>query len=95
MSIQLCETASPVVYCFADVFESLDGGDIKTIVMFGVGGAIAIIAILTSMIRSIAITKAREATKREMAAYVAEGTVKPEDAVAMLNAGKDKEGKCC
>jgi hypothetical protein len=52
------------------------------------GMLIAIIAIITSTIRSVAATRAREQTKRELAAYVAEGTLDPDKAVAMINAGR-------
>lgn len=52
------------------------------------GMLIAIIAIVTSTIRGIAVSKAREQTKRELAAYVAEGTLDPDKAVAMINAGR-------
>lgn len=36
-------------------------------------------------------TKAREVTRREVAAYVAEGTITPEDAVAILTAGDEAD----
>ena len=90
-----CDSADQFACFFADMFDSLDGGDIKTIVIFGVGGIIAVTAILASSIRAVVTTRAREATKREMAAYVAEGTVKPDDAVAMLKAGIEKEDESC
>ena len=35
-------------------------------------------------------TRARENTRREMAAYVAEGTIKPDEAIALLNSGLPK-----
>ncbi len=34
--------------------------------------------------------RAKEASRRELAAYVAEGTIDPDKAVAMLNAGMPK-----
>lgn len=37
--------------------------------------------------RDIRIARDREQTKRELAAYVAEGSIRPEDATAILNAG--------
>ncbi|MHC4948527.1 MAG: hypothetical protein ACYTG1_09725 [Planctomycetota bacterium] len=55
--------------------------------IFTVGGAIAVIAIIAAAITKIAIERSRERTKREVAAYVAEGTIDPEKAVAILNAG--------
>ena len=58
------------------------------VLAIGGGMLIAIIAIITSTIRSVAVTRAREQTKRELAAYVAEGSLDPDKAVAMINAGR-------
>lgn len=95
MLTHFADTVSSSGFCLADIFDNFDSGDLKTIAVIGIGAAIAIIAILASLIKTVATTKAREATKREIAAYVAEGSIKPEDAVAMLNAGKTKDGSCC
>ena len=56
---------------------------------------VLIIAIfcITSMVKSVSIERARQATKRELAAYVAEGSIKAEDAIRMLNAGRDMDAK--
>jgi hypothetical protein len=54
------------------------------------GSIIAIIAMITTAMRGIAVSKAREQTKRELAAYVAEGTLDPDKAVAMINAGRQR-----
>lgn len=60
-------------------------------IIFGVGGGIAIVAITFSTIKSIMITRQRETTKREIAAYVAEGSMTPQDAERILKAGVPKE----
>lgn len=68
------------------------------VLAIGGGMLIAIIAIITSTIRSVAVTRAREQTKRELAAYVAEGTLDPDKAVAMINAGRphwERAGSGC
>ncbi len=54
--------------------------------LFIIGGAIAIVAIAGGTITSIVKTKAREQTRREIAAYVAEGTIDADKAVEMLKA---------
>jgi hypothetical protein len=49
------------------------------------------------------VSRNREATKRELAAYVAEGSLDPDKAVAMINAGRphweagkpESKGGCC
>jgi len=54
--------------------------------VFGIGGLIAIFAIVFSTIKKTAITKHREQTRRELAAYVAEGSMTPDDAERLLKA---------
>jgi len=61
------------------------------VMLWIVGGVIAIVAILAGTITSVMKVRAREHTKREIAAYVAEGSVDPEDAVKMLKAGAKHE----
>ncbi len=59
-------------------------------VVFTIGGAIAIVAIVAGSVTSVTVNRAREKTKREIAAYVAEGTIDPDKAVEMLQAGGGK-----
>ena len=56
-------------------------------VVMSVGMVIAVVAIITDAIRKVAQTKAREESRREIAAYVAEGTISPDDAAKLLAAG--------
>lgn len=58
------------------------------------GSLIAVIAIVFSMVRNMVVSSAREQTKRELAASVAEGTLDPDKAVAMINAGATRSD-CC
>lgn len=51
-----------------------------------VGGTIAVTAILTGLITSVVKTKARERTRREIAAYIAEGSISPEQGERLINA---------
>ena len=60
------------------------------IMTISLGCLTGIIAIITTMTASVLKTRAREQTKRELAAYVAEGSLDPEKAVAMINAGRPK-----
>jgi hypothetical protein len=62
-------------------------GVIVTAITIGGGLLVAIVAIVTQAITKISQTKAREESRREIAAYVAEGTISPDDATKMLNAG--------
>jgi hypothetical protein len=67
--------------------------------MLLIAGTIAIVSILSRMVTRITIARAREVTRREVAAYVAEGTIDPDHAVAMLEAGETandaKRRGCC
>ena len=55
--------------------------------LFVIGGAIAVVCIVAGAITKIVCTAVEERTKREMGAYVAEGSIEPDKAIAMLNAG--------
>jgi hypothetical protein len=59
-------------------------------VIFTIGGAIAIVAIVLGSVTNITVNRSREKTKREIAAYVAEGSIDPDKAVEMLKAGGGK-----
>lgn len=69
------------------------------VVAIGLGCMVAMVSIVASAWRSAVKTREIEQTKREMAAYVAEGSIDPDEAVAMLNAGKkpgtDGTSACC
>lgn len=59
--------------------------------IFGVGGMIAVIAIVLGMIKEISISRDREKSRREVAAYVAEGSMTPEDAERILRVGTNSK----
>ena len=64
------------------------------IVALSMGCLTGMVAIVGCLIGGVMRTRAREATKRELAAYVAEGTLDPDQAVAMIDAGRSKWGGC-
>ncbi len=59
-------------------------------VIFVVGGAIAIVAIVFGIVggavSSVSKTRERERSRREIAAYVAEGSIDPDKAAELLRA---------
>ncbi len=60
------------------------------------GCTIAIVSIIASAMRRASQTKARERTRSEVAAYIAEGSMTAEEGERLLNAGpKDSGGSCC
>ena len=71
---------------------SSNDNDVR-VVALAIGGGIAIIAIIFGNIRRITVSENREKSRREVAAYVAEGSITPQDAERILVAGREFESK--
>ncbi len=57
---------------------------------------VGIVSIICGTVRKTAAIKAKEESRREIAAYVAEGSMSPDDAFKILSAGTtDKKSGCC
>ena len=76
-----------------EIFQNITGNT-NNFVMFliffvtgGVGGLIAISAIVFNTRKEVRINKEREMSRREIAAYIAEGSMSAEDGERLLNAG--------
>lgn len=65
---------------------ALDDGLLVPVIAIGGSFAVAIFGIIFWAVKSIFETRSREETKRELAAYVAEGSVSPDDAERMIKA---------
>ena len=83
-----------------EFFTSLmERGDLLPVIAVALGCTVGMVAIVAGSISGIVKSRVKEQTRRELAAYVAEGTIAPDDAVAILNAGKSKvdgsDGGCC
>ncbi len=65
----------------------LDGANL----MWVVGGGIAITAILSGAVKSVITSNARERSRREIAAYIAEGSMTPEQGEKLMKAGEPVE----
>ena len=61
---------------------------------WSLGGAIAITWIIFGTIESIVSKASRERSRREIAAYVAEGSMTPDQGERLMRAGKD-DSACC
>jgi hypothetical protein len=83
-----------MLYLADDVTHIINRGELIPLVAIAGGLLVAIVGIIFGSMKSIYIARAREETKRELAAYVAEGTLDPEKAVAIINAGRAK-GEVC
>ncbi|MFK7759489.1 MAG: hypothetical protein AB8C13_06035 [Phycisphaerales bacterium] len=62
------------------------GHNLVPALLFSALGVVAVIGIVFGTINSTAKKKESEKTKRELAAYVAEGSISPEDAERILRA---------
>ncbi len=77
-----------------DFLEVLRTENFIPIVAIVFGCTTGMVGIVGGTFASVMRSRAREQTKRELAAYVAEGTLDPDKAVAMLNAGMARWEKC-
>ena len=58
------------------------------VALFLIGGVIAIVAIISCTVTNVLVSRSRERTRREIAAYVAEGSIDPDKGVEMMKAGE-------
>lgn len=73
-----------------DTLLTLAAPDSQEIVLVG-GVVIALVAIVFSFVRSMVLGTAREHSRREIAAYVAEGTMTAEEGERLIKAGNPTE----
>lgn len=78
---------------------SLDNLNDNIAVIAVCGGLlIALVSVIGSFVQGAVRTRAREQTRREVAAYVAEGSMSADEGERLLKAGltpKDRSGGCC
>jgi hypothetical protein len=55
--------------------------------IFAIGGAVAIVAIIAGCIKSVVGSVSRERSRREIAAYIAEKSMTPEEGERLMAAG--------
>lgn len=58
-------------------------------IIFVVGGFLGFVGIVFGTVTGVMKTNAREKTRREIAAYIAEGSMTPEQGEKLLKAGKE------
>ena len=74
----------------ADIFDQMFDMPMG---LFLIMGTVGVVGIVFGSVTKIVVSKGRERTRRELAAYVAEGTIEPDKAVAMLEAGRKAEAE--
>jgi hypothetical protein len=67
--------------------------EVIPVLAIGGGLAVAVISIICGTIRRTVETKSREESRREIAAYVAEGSMSADDAFKLLSAKTGKPSK--
>lgn len=66
----------------------------QNVVILTVGGTVIVTFILMT-ISNIAAVRAKERTRRELAAYIAEGAMTTDEAERILTAGGEADAGCC
>ncbi len=69
----------------ADAIEQILDSPVPVIAL---GTIVAVVAIVAGSATKIVRSQGRERTRREIAAYVAEGSIDPDKAIEMLKAGE-------
>ena len=72
-----------------------DPGMLIPIIAIGGGMIFAFCIITLTMVTSTIRSKHIEASRREIAAYIAEGSMSPDEGERLLNAGKSAKDSCC
>ncbi len=72
---------------FGDFADLVKDENFIAIIAIVLGSAMGLTCIVGGTIAGVMKTRAKEMTKRELAAYVAEGSLDADKAVMMLNAG--------
>jgi len=70
-----------------------DPGPIIAITAIAGGIALGVLSMISSAIVQVSKANTRERTRREIAAYVAEGTIAPDVAERMMESGRKPGGK--
>jgi hypothetical protein len=73
---------------FLDLGSMSIDDEMIPILAIGGGFVVAIFAITAGTIRSVSVGRAREASRREIAAYIAEGSMSAEEGQRLLDAGR-------
>ena len=71
-----------------DIVNKLLDADV---LFFVIGGLIAIVAIVVGMMTSMIKAMAKERSRREIAAYIAEGSMTPEQGERLMAAGEPRK----
>lgn len=74
---------------------ALESHEVMTIIPVSGAFGVAIVAIVANAVRKTMTARAREQSRREIAAYVAEGSMTAEEGARLIDAGKSKWDRAC
>ena len=82
---------APLVESAAFVAQSASEEYVLKMIALGGGILVMLVWMTLKTLRVVTVKRAAEQTKREIAAYVAEGSITPDEAAKIINAGSDSE----
>ena len=82
----LAETSTGSTYLMSPLLEAAADNWFWTVI-----GSIAIVSIIFGSVKGMITGSARERTRREIAAYIAEGSMTPEQGERLMKAKPDEE----
>lgn len=77
------------------LFLAASNAEVIPVVAIVGGLLVALTSIIAGSIRRVYLSKDREQSRREIAAYVAEGSMSAEEGERLMNAGTSKRDKSC
>jgi hypothetical protein len=72
------------------LMQLLDEDTLVPVVMFTVGGVVAVVAFISGAFSGVCKRRQMEQSRREIAAYVAEGSMSPEEGERLLKSEPKK-----
>lgn len=95
MLITLAQAAPEESFPWALSFieQIVDSNNFVPLLIFGVGGVIAVVSVVSVTLKGLLLGRARERTRQEIAAYVAEGSISASEGERLLEAGEAADGK--
>ena len=86
-------TVDPPSNALSTLQQIVNSNNFPVLLIFGAGGCIAIVSVVFVTLKGLLIGRARERTRQEIAAYVAEGSISASEGERLFQAGESIRGK--
>ena len=86
-------TVDPPSNALSTLQQIVNSNNFPVLLIFGAGGCIAIVSVVFVTLKGLLIGRARERTRQEIAAYVAEGSMSASEGERLVQAGEPLDGK--